>query len=1200
MAEIDKMIKYSAETVGVYQRAKLRIKDFSSKVFGEQNKERVAPATIQIMDAKDSVPADIKNVISKIKGLPLWDKETLENIDPKMAKHINGLSKSINALIEKMSNVKGENNVLNAEYSDLQTAFVEYLKITEDYSKSVGDMISAQKASITKQKEGLGVSSSSHATQSLISAFAYMGREIKVNPDGTYECGDAIDGSGFRYRDAEGNAKYIAISKEATQSFIDNYLKTGGVNTEKEENDLAEAKDALRQMKENQKEVGMYAPTPADISAQEKAVENAQRALNEKMASVVTPKGLFTYFVEQELIGDTRRGATDKFSLIRARNEFSTESKSWKNFEIEKDPQLFLDDLSLMATNALNAFKMQEIAERDVPAYGDDVKSDFASGIINSNRLDRLESDLLRLRTTSNDLASQNGQNFQEILEKYEALADSMEESSKLDKTSSQASLIATEARARVETLRSFGELVIELSDQIEAGEIPAPENVKNNITGFVGEIVSNSTFENGVLSLNKDLTNEAGDIWLSKDTFEKLMTEQMEAIKAEMENEVEASKETEVEREEVSQDTNGFANTDTLEQEEVSKDIERAFISSAYGTIFEGEETFADAMDGLSQRVMLEFLIGDENNSLSRLYDGYVNQNDDAITYYKSVMGEDFDPNVKLLGLFSVDVLCDTLDQMTGRGEYAPNTEKNQENNVEVNASQNTNVTNTKAEIARDKARRAFFYMDVVINAIKADEKLYAEYVKGDSDTKDKIFREKYEQIKPTIKNPSEEQLEKAEKKYLKTYQADKISAIANEIGDKKIPEEVTTILNKLAEQYGLVENVKDQTQNAPKEGEKPKQEAGKKKFGDLYPRSPSAKAIAKKLQPFNIAAGIKFFNQLLDAFQKIEVKMGGEEEDTKKVKTGASNGGVKEASNDGNGGGFNNNEAKASQDNQNNLDNAGAEKQNNGASNEANKAGEELSASAQEASQSSESAQEANEQVVEQVEPQVAKEGDKASKLFEGRTDDQIRSRLAVMSVGMGINSILDELKFNEDVQVDRIRQAMDYMTMQELPQPVVNIKINGRTSAVILSDAMQYVFLNEFACGNKDASEASKSIDEIASQLGNNEAIVSVVKSMSPLMGAITPGEIVHLVKQTAEVENPQPGEPMSIDLGSKLTPEDIAEFRKLNSMAQVRALLEQSEMYNQDAIKDIFDTGNKLREEELKAKLGNPKKGELTID
>lgn len=1190
MAEIDKMIKYSAGEIGVYEKAKNKVKNLSSKVFGEQNREREALSEIVIMEAGENFPTDIKNVISKIRNASIWNKDTLEKIDPKMAKHINGLSKSINALIEKMSNLKGENNVLNAEYSDIQTAFVEYLGIVEECSTRVGDMVEIQKSSIVKQKENLDISSSRHATQSLISAFAYMGREVKVNPDGSYECGEKIDGRGFRYRDADGNNKYIAISKEATQSFIDNYLKTGGVNTEKEERDLAEAKDALRQMKENKGEVGIYAVTSSDISAQEKVVEKAQRALNEKMAQVVTPKGLFTYFVEQELIGDTSKRSTDKFSLLRARNEFSTESKVWENFEVTQNPQLFLDDLSLMATNVLSSFKMQDISEKNVPAYGDDVKSDFASGIINSNRLDRIESDLLKVKAVSSDLMTQSQQSFQGILGKYEEIASAMEESSKLDKDNQQLAVMATEARARVETLVAFSELVTDLSDQIESGEIPAPESVKNNIAGFISEIVSNSTLEDGKLSLNNNLTNEAGDIWLSKEDFDNIMSNQMEETTEETKEEAHEEKQ----RAEMDENSNEQERIKEMNDEEAM-----SFRSSVYGLEFDKGMTFGDAIDTYSQEEMIKFLIGDQNNVVATLFDGYKNTNLDAKTYVKQVMGADFEQDAMLLGVLSMDTICDTFDQVAGRGDYSKTTEQNNKagENSQSNTTQGVNNTKngTKADVARNRARLAFYYMDEVINAIKADEKLYAEYLEADGETKDKIFSEKYEQIKSNIQNPSEEKLEKAEKKYLKTYQADKILAIANELGDKKIPEGAVSLLNKLAEKYGVLENIKEQNGNsATGEGENPKAKTDKKKFGELYPRSPSAKAIAKKLQPFNIAAGIKFFNQLLDAFQKIDVKMGGDEEDTKADTTSTTSGGNKNQKN----------ESQNQKDDSKNADNLNAQKtpeqgnQNDGVGlDESLKTSEDTATSENTATMDSngQPSEIASEQVV--VEPNVAPTTDQASKLFEGRSDDQIRSRLAVMSVGMSINSVLDTLNIPEDVSVDRIRQAMDYMTMQELPQPVVNIKINGRTSAVILSDAMQYVFLNEFACGNKDAKEASKSIDEIASQLGDNEAIVSVVKSMSPLMGAITPGEIVHLVKQTAEVENPQPGEPLSIDLGSKLTPEDIAVFRNLKSMAQVRELLRQSEMYNPKVIEDIFEAGNELRDG---SKLKDPQNGELTID
>ena len=85
--------------------------------------------------------------------------------------------------------------------------------------------------------------------------------------------------------------------------------------------------------------------------------------------------------------------------------------------------------------------------------------------------------------------------------------------------------------------------------------------------------------------------------------------------------------------------------------------------------------------------------------------------------------------------------------------------------------------------------------------------------------------------------------------------------------------------------------------------------------------------------------------------------------------------------------------------------------------------------------------------------------------------------------------------------------------------------------------------------------------------------------MVQSMSVLMGTLSPAEIINMLKMTAETSADN-----SIELGSKLTKEDIAAFRQLKNMDQIRDMILQSELYNQAEIQKVFEAGHELRHPE----------------
>ncbi len=55
-------------------------------------------------------------------------------------------------------------------------------------------------------------------------------------------------------------------------------------------------------------------------------------------------------------------------------------------------------------------------------------------------------------------------------------------------------------------------------------------------------------------------------------------------------------------------------------------------------------------------------------------------------------------------------------------------------------------------------------------------------------------------------------------------------------------------------------------------------------------------------------------------------------------------------------------------------------------------------------------------------------------------------------------------------------------------------------------------------------------------------------------------------------------------MTIELGSKLTPEDIAVFRQTKDINNVKDLIVQSGMYDQATIDRIFEAGKEMKNPE----------------
>lgn len=331
-------------------------------------------------------------------------------------------------------------------------------------------------------------------------------------------------------------------------------------------------------------------------------------------------------------------------------------------------------------------------------------------------------------------------------------------------------------------------------------------------------------------------------------------------------------------------------------------------------------------------------------------------------------------------------------------------------------------------------------------------------------------------------------------------------------------------------------------------RENEQEKESAPEKliQFKELYPRGTPQFKISKELQPFNIKAGLKFLDQIIEAFNKVMVV------DPWAKSTAVSNYDVE-------------NIVKDTLGNENSNDD-GTQKTDDEAQNGADGTTPDAP------------------QPPEPSEPKNA-ETAQGNPMFDGLSDDQVRARTAMMAVGMGIESILGKLDLGkENIDAEQLMIAVNYMNRADVEhQPKVDL--DGQT--ICTTDAMQKILL-EYATG-REKEECVGRINAITDQIrgtGNENLkyLAENLNSINIVMGLLTPVELVNMLSTTAEMSPAKEGEPMTIELGSKLTPEDIEVFRKTKDPRQIQDLVEQSGMYDQATIDRIFEAGKEMKNPE----------------
>lgn len=1091
-------------------------------------------------------PSEMHEALQTFKESLVFDAEFLEGFDKETLKHVSAYVDTLQTLISKEASFSGEKSPINKEYADIQKALREFSQITKKYEGALSARALAKNASKEEQVKSLNISGSDREMAELTSAFKYMGMDILPDGNGSYTCIE-IQNTGVPYIDASGKTQYLRISKEATQSFIDGYLKNGKLSFEKEESELAEQIDRLKAMRENQKEGGFYAPSNDEIARQEREVEKARKSLEIKKSKKITPKGLFGYFVEKELVSKIPRSSRNKELVRSAQEKFSVDSPEFQTFVIMDNPDIIKNDMALCALHQIKKGNMEVMSELvDQLDFSDSMTSDFANGFRNSGRLEDMLDDVAHIKDETQTSAEQNEQNINNIVAKYNTLAfrlETLAESYKGSRKEAELKAQAENFRNIAGSVQVFASAVYEIDSARLSGEIEnLPEEIGSE-EALVSAIMSAVSIENGKLSVTKDLTDSNGNVWLAKTALEGYIQ------------------------------SNAPVNDGKESSQASTKDGTVPEVLS-YMLDYEVAEnvTLETVLTREAMYDMSIALIDDGNNIISNIYRDFVVSGVSAKEYVEKLAENGTDFSEGFAGAIDTDVLISTFDYCKLRDiEVAkdPNKEVSMEEHCvgydrdKSNASMCYAIADRVAlSLAKDKPLRGKFE-----SASKEERKKIIKELSARKEVLDGPFTEKeietsrerwsslfkfatseragigFDQMKDENAKKLAEALDKYGNTLLGKYDQDNKKLV--ESGEKIVDAEIN---NKQAQNGSTIVN------DAPESGENGEatQEGDNLiEYGKVFPRATPATKIGKDLQPYNIKVGKKFLDQVIQAFQKVQIQ-------NPWAKSNKDFVGEPDARD---------NDKKDNTKKQTTTDENSNQTGNDGQTAENNKTSE-------------------------------VKQNDEQNQVgvFANYPEDTIRARVAMVSVGMGINSMIDEssrdengnINLNENAKI--AKQAVEYMTLTGGSDPKVEMNIGGDKISLSLADAMQQVFLREFASGDKGATEIKTSIDGIVGQL-KDDNLIKMVNSMIPTGGSdaktdasmwgVIPAQVVSMIRMTSKDQAPQPGEPMSVELGSELTLEQLEEFKKAKSFAELKAMVGKSNIYKQEKINPIYVLGKELK-------------------
>lgn len=1206
MANIDDLVKESATKTSMASKIGGKISDVLKNFESDPNK--VYEKCKKFVDSIDvsKYPSEMHDALQTFKSSSIFETSFLEGLDKKTLGHVSSFVDTLETLMSKEASFSGEKSPMNKEYADIQKAFREFSNITQNYENALSAKAIVKTATKEAQSKSLNINGAGREISELVSAFEYMGMKIMPDGNGSYTYME-VQNAGVPYIDASGKTQYLRISKEATQSFIDGYLKTGGLSLEKEESELAEQMDRLKVMRENQKEGGFYAPSNDEIARQEKAVEKARKDLETKKSKRITPKGLFGFFVEKELVAKIPRNSQNKELVRRAREKYSVEAPEVQVFNILKNPDIIKEDMSIASLGLIKKNDMETMSEMaDQFDFADSMTSDFANGLRNSDRLENMLDDVASVKAEAEDMARENAQGVRNIVDKYGTLASKLDILSKSYEGTPREAELKNQAeyfRSVAENIQVFASAVNKIDEDIRFnGAIEGfPEEMMSS-ENLVMAIVDAVNMENGKMSVTKDLVDESGNVWLSKDALSEYMQSSVLA-KDTVENEAE-------ENEPISNEDKMPETLSYMLDYEVGENITLENVLT--------RETMYD---------MSIALIDDGNNIVSNIYKDFVSSGVSAREYVEKLAENGTDFSDGFAGIIDTDVLISTFDYCKLR-----DSELSKDPNKEISMDDHC----AGYEMDKSNASMCYVFTDRVSKFLMENKELRNKFNSASLDDKKKIVKSIISETEVLNGPVTEKEIEISRDRWenlLKSGVGERTGIGFDQMGTEEsngIAKALSKYIDKLQENQGektkkLIksgervvetpvvnkqnENASENENNSPKaeETQEENQEDKLIEYGKVFPRATPSTKIGKDLQPYNIKVGKKFLDQVIQAFQKVQIQnpwaksdrtfaeevnaSGNDKKDKTQEQTTTEGNGNQ--TNGSNGQNLGNGEQVRTKDNAEIGIGAGVQAGNNGQNIETNQNAE--------VKQNIEPNQNTDEKKVE--EPSQNAEP-KQGGILANYPEDTVRARVAMVSVGMGVNSIIDRLNIDK-AQADTIKSAMDYMTLYEDQQPIVSMNINGRTSQVLLADAMQYVFLNEFASGNKSAKDVEDSIKAIVGQksVAGNKSLVDMVNSIKPLMGAITPAEIVNLVRMTAKIQIPQPGEPMSIEMGSNLSPEDIANFQQAKSLGELKTMVANTKnVYNQHLVNQIMETEQLRKSTKLKQAQAyiNEKDRELSIN
>ena len=859
---IQDMEKYSqVKKPGIFVRAGEALKGAVSGIFTERDKTREV-SDIAIKDAPDSFPAEVKTSLENIKKSPIWKKETLEKLNPDYAKHIEQLGALINTYIEKEAKIPGTKNAANEKYQEWIKAFSNFEKTTSEYSSYITLSAQVPEASVDKQKEALGITEMSADRTELISAFAYMGIEI-TEKDGKFEYKE-IEGCGLPYKDSKGQTQYLRISTEAAKAFVENYFAEGSP-TKKEEDALRLETEILENMKENQKKGGIDAPTPEDIKKQEKKVEDAQKALDAAKERTITPKGLFKYFIEQEIKGSTKKKNLDPQLITRAESMFNPDSPQWGAFSLNRDLESFNDDLALVGSLSLVTGEMQEFMEthKEVPQFDDFLTSGAADRFKVRRVVNRLENDALDMHKEIGHTVEMTDLALQNIIEKYRVKVRGLEEKARLYENKKEpvpesVEKLIEDTNKMIEALELYGDVIKNIKEGLSKLS-NVPEELKTNDTLLVKTITDKVKYDEalGRVVLSEDLVNDKGEVWLSKDQFLE------------------------------------FYNSRVLEARGMDPNVLPDVLGDSFNVEFENGLSFAQVMqqDALQHRT--KAFIQSPPNVIADWYEQFKQERKKnpklgAAEFFDVVKKEikEANPEASLegtvAGFTDFDSLVNVFDLMAAK-EANPN------------AKAEGYAESPNAAAVRDRAGLVYYHIDRVAQEIAADPELREEYESASPTDKKRIFGDVYARLKAEkkLENPTPEAINDAGARWRHYSLCLNEKGLWNDcqncpdfnIEDKRNQDLMGVLDSLMSRDYEMLERVTETfaAQGKPvvdyeaeleQEMEDDKNNPKKKTYGELFPRPKPAFKIEKDLQPFNIKAGLKMMDMIVAAMQKIVVK--------------------------------------------------------------------------------------------------------------------------------------------------------------------------------------------------------------------------------------------------------------------------------------------------------------------------------------